>query len=46
VQLFDLKTDPAELTDLADNPAHAQERKRMESLLMQYKRELDDPTAK
>jgi len=46
VQLFDLKTDPAELTDLADNPAHAQERKRMESLLMQYKQDLDDPTAK
>jgi arylsulfatase A-like enzyme len=46
IQLFDLQADPAELTDLANDPAHVEERKRMETLLTQYKHDLDDPAAK
>lgn len=34
-QLFDLISDPNELTDLADDPAHGEVRARLESLLVQ-----------
>ena len=46
VQLFDLKTDPDELTDLAEDKAHAQIRQRLEMLMSQYEKELGDPLLK
>jgi arylsulfatase A-like enzyme len=46
VQLFDLQNDPDELKDLASDPAHAQHRTRLETLLAQYKNDLGDPILK
>ncbi|WP_406697618.1 sulfatase-like hydrolase/transferase [Singulisphaera sp. Ch08] len=42
VQLFDLSTDPDELTNLAGNPAHAKERERLSSLLSGWQRDVAD----
>ena len=42
-QLFHLKADPWEMTNLADAPAHAAERKRLEELLAWWMKETDDP---
>ena len=45
-QLFDLKNDPDELVDLAGEPRHAEHRARLENLLAQYKKDLNDPILK
>jgi arylsulfatase A-like enzyme len=42
-QLFDLAGDPDELDNLADDPALADQRRRLERLLAQARREFDDP---
>lgn len=42
-QLFDLAADPDELHDLADDPAHADERRRLEGLLTDWRRTEGDP---
>jgi arylsulfatase A-like enzyme len=42
-QLFDLAHDPDELDNLADEGKFAAQRKRLEALLAQARRELDDP---
>lgn len=42
-QLFDLAHDPDEIDNLADDPKFAAERKRLERLMAQARRELDDP---
>ena len=42
-QLFDLATDPDELRDLAKDPAHAAERRRLEDLLTDWRRAQGDP---
>ncbi len=42
-QLFDLRNDPDELTNLADDPAHAQQRQRLERLMVQQRKQFDDP---
>ena len=41
--LFDLKADPEELHDLAGDPAHADEVKRLDVLLNQERKTLGDP---
>jgi arylsulfatase A-like enzyme len=41
-QLFDLENDPAELHDLADDPQHANERKRLSTLLRDWQKQLGD----
>jgi arylsulfatase A-like enzyme len=46
VQLFDLKTDADELTDLAEEKTHEPDRKRLEKLMRQYQTELGDPLLK
>jgi arylsulfatase A-like enzyme len=46
VQLFDLKTDADELTDLAEEKTHKPDRKRLEKLMRQYQTELGDPLLK
>lgn len=42
-QLFDLTADPDELRNLADDPAHAAERERLETLLTDWRRTQGDP---
>jgi arylsulfatase A-like enzyme len=42
-QLFDLQNDPDELHNLADDPKYADERRRLEKLLMEARREFGDP---
>jgi arylsulfatase A-like enzyme len=42
-QLFDLQKDPDELVNLADDPANAAERRRLEALMLQARREFADP---
>jgi arylsulfatase A-like enzyme len=42
-QLFDLANDPDELKNLADDPAHAATRKRMEKLLADERKKFADP---
>ena len=44
-QLFDLQTDPGELTNLADNPAHAARVAAMTASLAAEMKRLDDPLA-
>lgn len=43
VQLFDLANDPDELKNLADDPAHAATRKRLERLLAEERKRWADP---
>jgi arylsulfatase A-like enzyme len=43
VQLFDLRNDPDELDNLADDPHFAPERARMERLLAEARKQFDDP---
>ncbi len=43
VQLFDLKNDPDEVQNLADDPAHAGQRARLEKLLTEARRQFGDP---
>lgn len=42
-QLYDLRRDPYEQTNLADDPAHADTLNRMRAALEQWMRETDDP---
>jgi arylsulfatase A-like enzyme len=42
-QLFDLTADPDELRNLADDPAHAAERERLETLLTDWRHTQGDP---
>ncbi|MEX2114915.1 MAG: sulfatase-like hydrolase/transferase [Pirellulales bacterium] len=42
-QLFDLQADPEELHNLAQDPEHAAERKRLERLMIEERRQFDDP---
>lgn len=42
-QLFDLQNDPDELHDLAAEPAHAKQRRRLEIMLKQARQEFGDP---
>ncbi|MEX0676246.1 MAG: sulfatase-like hydrolase/transferase [Pirellulales bacterium] len=42
-QLFDLAHDPDEINNLAGDPSFAAERKRLEALMAQARREFDDP---
>ena len=42
-QMFDLAHDPNELQDLAGDPAHAAERRRLEALLTDWRRAHHDP---
>ena len=42
-QLFDLRTDPGEMHDLAEDPNHARERKRLIKLLRDWQERLNDP---
>lgn len=42
-QLFDLKTDPDELRNLADDPAAAEHLARLEQLLVEARRQFGDP---
>lgn len=44
LQLFDLKADPDELTNLAGDLVHAPERTRLAALLRGWQREVGDPT--
>lgn len=44
-QLFDLKNDPHELTNLAGDPAHAETLARLEKSLQESRRKFDDPVA-
>ena len=41
--LFDLSTDPHEMNNLAADPAHQPELKRMQSLMESWRKRLDDP---
>ncbi len=41
-QLFDLKNDPDELKDLADDPAHAKQAERLMGLLADWRKQLGD----
>jgi arylsulfatase A-like enzyme len=43
IQLFDLQSDPDEIANLADDPARAAERKRLEALMSQARGEFSDP---
>ena len=43
VLLFDLENDPWELHNLADDPAAAAHRQRLESLLLKARKAVDDP---
>jgi len=45
-QLFDLRNDPHEKTDLADNAEHAQVLKRMKTAAVQSRDALEDPTTR
>jgi arylsulfatase A-like enzyme len=45
VQLFDLKADPDERTNLATDPRHTAERQRLEKQLAESQRQFDDPQA-
>jgi N-sulfoglucosamine sulfohydrolase len=42
-ELYDLQTDPAEFQNLADDPAHAATLKRMQGLLLDWRKETRDP---
>ncbi len=42
-QVFDLEVDPWEMTDLADDPAHAEVRTRLEAGLRQWQASVGDP---
>jgi len=42
VELFDLETDPHELTNLAGRPEHAQIEKRLRAKLMAWRNAVDD----
>jgi N-sulfoglucosamine sulfohydrolase len=42
-ELYDLQTDPAEFQNLADDPAHAGTLKRMQGLLLDWRKETQDP---
>lgn len=42
-QLFDLAADPDELRDLAEDPAHAAQRERLETLLTNWRHTHNDP---
>lgn len=42
-RLFDLQTDPRELNDLAANPAHAEQVKRLDAHLQNARQEFGDP---
>ena len=41
-QLFDLRADPGEMKDLAAEPGHAGEVKRLTTLLQEWQRQLGD----
>lgn len=43
VQVFDLEADPWEMTNLADDPAQAEVRTRLEAGLREWQREVGDP---
>lgn len=43
VQMFDLRSDPDELHNLADDPKHAAERVRLEALMKALRKKYDDP---
>jgi len=43
VELFDLETDPGETKNLADNPAHAARRQRLEAALQAWREKRADP---
>lgn len=43
VELFDLQTDPDETKNLADDPAHAATRRRLEAALQRWRQEQADP---
>ena len=45
-QLFDLKEDPWETTNLARDPAHGSTRRRMQGKLLQLRQEYDDGTVR
>ena len=42
-QLFDLRTDPGEMHDLAEDPNHTGERERLIKVLRDWQSRLDDP---
>ncbi len=42
-ELYDLETDPAEFQNLAGDPAHAATLKRMQGLLLDWRKETQDP---
>jgi arylsulfatase A-like enzyme len=42
-QLFDLQSDPDEIHNLANDPAHAEQRKRLETMLTDARKEFGDP---
>lgn len=44
-QLFDLRKDPFELTNVADDPAYAGDKTRLSERLMAYLKKTDDPRA-
>jgi arylsulfatase A-like enzyme len=46
VQLFDLERDPWELTNLAEDPAHGEIRRRLEAGLRDWQRSVDDELLK
>ena len=43
IQLFDLRNDPGEMHDLAEDPSRAGERERLVNLLRDWQARLDDP---
>ena len=43
-QLFDLKSDPHEMSDLAEDPSYASQVDEMMELLRRWQREVDDDT--
>ena len=45
-RLFNLKKDPHEMDDLADNPEYAEKLKTMRAVLSRLSQEMDDPGPK
>ena len=43
VEMYDLDTDPDEMTSIADDPAHAEVRARLEGLLVELREEYQVP---